>query len=107
MVRRAGRYPGLGRQAPWSGTLGRGFLSWTVSLWYHNNYHNSYHNTTVTQPASETPVVGFQRPLGLVCWVWSPWELSAGPGLDGSRGGEGSENLVLVQGWTAQRQGGL
>ena len=43
--------------------------------------------TTMTQPASETPAAGLQRPLGLVWWTWSPRELSAGPGLDGPAGG--------------------
>ena len=65
MVRRAGRYPGLGGQAPWPGTSGQAFLSWTVSLWYHNNYHNNYPNTTMTSWHQKPQLLAFSAPLVL------------------------------------------
>ena len=71
--------------------------------------------TTMTQPASETPAAGLQRPLGLVWWTWSPRELSAAPGLDGPCGGRvlrvcpqpatGLRKFLQGQGWEAA--GGL
>ena len=94
MVRRAGRCPKHSLQDPWPWTLrGRGFcprechcgITITITITI------TTITTTMTQPASETPAAGLQRPLGLVWWACSPRELSAGPGLDGPPGREGSE----------------
>ena len=111
MVRRAGRCPKHSLQDPWSWSLrGRGFcprachcgttititittISTTKTITITITITTTT-TTTVTQPASETPAAGLQRPLGLVWWAWSPRELSAGPGLDRPRGREGSEGLV-------------
>ena len=56
----------------------RGFLSQRVSLWYSRNCHI----TTMTQPASETPLRAFSAPVV----------------LSGGRGALGSCQLVQV--WT-------
>ena len=110
MVRRAGRCPKHSLQDPWSWSLrGRGFcprachcgrtITITITISTTKTITititiTTTTTTTVTQPASETPAAGLQRPLGLVWWAWSPRELSAGPGLDRPRGREGSEGLV-------------
>lgn len=52
------------------------FLSWIVSLWANRNCHN----TTMTQPASETPLLAFSAPVV----------------LSGGRGALGSCQLVQV-----------
>ena len=102
MVRRAGRCPKHSLQDPWSWTLrGRGFcprachcgttITITITITTITTTKTititititTRTTTTVTQPASETPAAGLQRPLGLLWWAWSPRELSAGPGLDG------------------------
>ena len=46
-------------------TSGRAFLSWTVSLWYHNNYHNNYPNTTMTSWHQKPQLLAFSAPLVL------------------------------------------
>ena len=86
MVRKAGSDPDLEDRLPCCETLGQGFLSWTVSLCYHNSYHNNYsnyhHNTTMTQLASKTPLLAFSAPVV----------------LSGRRGALGSCQLVQI--WT-------
>ena len=97
MVRRAGSDPDLEDRLPCCETLGQGFLSWRVSLCYHNNYNNYYysnhnnyyHSTTMTQPASETPLRAFSAPVV----------------LSGGRGALGSCQLVQV--WTGPTAGWL
>ena len=88
MVRRAGSDPDLEDRLPCE-TLGQGFLSWRVSLCYHNNYNNYHYNTTMTQPASKTPLLPFSAPVV----------------LSGGRGALGSCQLVQV--WTGPTAGWL
>ena len=87
MVRKAGSDPDLEDRLPCCETLGQGFLSWRVSLCYHNNYNNYHHNTTMTQPASKTPLLAFSAPV----------VLSGGRGVLGS--------CQLVQVWTGPTAG--
>lgn len=72
--------PRPGGEAPWLWDLGAEVFVLDSVTVVQQNYNNHHHNTTMTQPASETPLLAFSAPV-----VWS-----------GGRGALASCQLVQV-----------